>query len=97
MTGRSAVAPAEAFGDGPVDEEGLADDLRGREIAPETGVQAVHRVIAHDEEMSGLDGEFVARLKFSDERMAEVTVLFVGQVLVCGLVFGVRAAGGAEE
>src|SRR5438552_1023050 len=50
----SAIAPAKAAGaailraDGPINEEGLSDDLFPRKIAPSPRIGAVHGVVAHD-------------------------------------------------
>ena len=51
------VAPAEAVGDRPVDEEGFTDNISGGKITPGSGVEAVHGIVAHDDVMVGADGE----------------------------------------
>src|ERR1019366_8359849 len=44
----SAVAPAEARGQRPIDEEGFADDIAGGKRPPRARVETVAGVVAHD-------------------------------------------------
>src|SRR5512142_2868488 len=48
----SMVAPPKSFSNRPVNEEGFANDVRRRERAPVTRVEAVHGVVAHDHQVS---------------------------------------------
>jgi len=53
------VVEAEAGGEGPVDEEGFADDVAGGDRAPGAGIVAVAGVIAHEQvgiRAVGVDG-----------------------------------------
>src|SRR5260221_9569699 len=53
----TVIAPAEAICNGPINEEGLSDDVARREISPTAGIQTVHGVVPHDHEMLRLHVE----------------------------------------
>src|SRR5438067_919729 len=56
-TGNSTmVSRPKALGDWPIHKEGPANDVGGREVAPITGIIAIHGVVAHDHVMLRLDG-----------------------------------------
>jgi len=87
------MGPAETAAERPINESGFADDLFSWEIAPVSGVVAVHRIVAHDEIMVRTDAEDVGfgmkkrRDAWSLEFFADgfVDVAEVGVFFGCGL------------